>query len=361
MKKHYLLLLILLFGLISRGQIINFPDANFKARLMLSAPSESIGIDINGNYVRIDANFDNEIDMAEAAVIYSLNVGYGNINSLEGIENFVNLRSLSCDHNNLTQLAVASLTNLLSINCGNNQLTSLLPLQNLINLVGIYCVENQLTSLSPIENLTQLEDFQFGGNQIQSVNLQNLHVLWRLWCEDNLLTEIDLCGTAVKTLWCNDNPFLHTLKLKNNIVSTPQWKVNSAQIPPIPPNFYFLNLPSLNTICYDEGEYNAVVYTLPSDVSFITFSTTCQTCTVLDTNETAQTIFSIYPNPVDTILNITAENDIIKTVTIYNLIGQKVITFTNQNAVDLSSLSKGAYFITVETDKGTTTRKIIKI
>ena len=61
---------------------------------------------------------------------------------------------------------------------------------------------------------------------------------------------------------------------------------------------------------------------------------------------------NIYPNPSSSNINIKLSNDsIIKKVTIYNNLGQSVIE-DNRAKIDISRLSKGLYFLTIETNKG---------
>ena len=143
MKNCFCLILLLFFGLSTKAQIINFPDANFKYKLMQSGPSEAIAQDIDYNFVKIDTNDDNEIDVAEASVIYFLEVNVGNINSLSGIENFINLRGLECYGNNLTTLS---------------------PISSLSQLSWLSCSDNQITSLAAIENLTGITDLGITSN-----------------------------------------------------------------------------------------------------------------------------------------------------------------------------------------------------
>ena len=55
--------------------------------------------------------------------------------------------------------------------------------------------------------------------------------------------------------------------------------------------------------------------------------------------------FSLYPNPANSIVNINLEAEL-KSVEIYSLQGQKVIS-TTEKQVNVSSLSKGIYLIEV--------------
>lgn len=74
--------------------------------------------------------------------------------------------------------------------------------------------------------------------------------------------------------------------------------------------------------------------------------------------------FSLYPNPVNDVLNITTKENIeVSSVSIYNTLGQLVLVIPNaQNTktVDVSSLSSGNYFIKINSDKGTSNTKFIK-
>jgi hypothetical protein len=64
----------------------------------------------------------------------------------------------------------------------------------------------------------------------------------------------------------------------------------------------------------------------------------------------------IFPNPVNDILNIIAEN--IKSVEIYNNIGENVASYGNSHMINISDLSVGTYIVKVITDSKVITRKI---
>ena len=80
----------------------------------------------------------------------------------------------------------------------------------------------------------------------------------------------------------------------------------------------------------------------------------------LGTNDVKNKLnISISPNPAKDFINIQSDGKI-KSVEIYNLHGQKLIT-TTQKQISISSLSSGIYLVRVEDDKNnTTTKKIIK-
>ncbi|WP_310381002.1 T9SS type A sorting domain-containing protein [Flavobacterium sp.] len=74
--------------------------------------------------------------------------------------------------------------------------------------------------------------------------------------------------------------------------------------------------------------------------------------------------FTVYPNPAKTELNITAKETIeIKSISIYNALGQLVLVVTNAEKVskiDVSSLTAGNYFIKINSDKGTSNARFVK-
>ncbi|WP_298397048.1 T9SS type A sorting domain-containing protein [Flavobacterium sp.] len=72
--------------------------------------------------------------------------------------------------------------------------------------------------------------------------------------------------------------------------------------------------------------------------------------------------FVLYPNPAKNLLHIEVKNEIeISSISIYNMLGQVVLTTTNpSNTIEVSNLKTGNYFIKVTTDKGTATSKFIK-
>ena len=102
MKQTYIFCLIFI-SLFSSAQIINIPDANFKAKLLaannnIDIASNSTQVNINfsvsqpNGYCNVDLNNDGEIQVSEASNIQFLNIYNSNISDLTGIEFFSNLK-----------------------------------------------------------------------------------------------------------------------------------------------------------------------------------------------------------------------------------------------------------------------------
>ena len=99
-------------------------------------------------------------------------------------------------------------------------------------------------------------------------------------------------------------------------------------------------------------------YNLP----IITNATATEVIELLNTPQYSTSTVKLYPNPATDKLYIsTANNTDIQKVTIYNLQGRQLLSAENVSAaVDISSLAKGLYIVSVKTENGTTSRKFIK-
>ncbi|MFY7711017.1 InlB B-repeat-containing protein [Tenacibaculum sp. MEBiC07804] len=70
--------------------------------------------------------------------------------------------------------------------------------------------------------------------------------------------------------------------------------------------------------------------------------------------------FKLYPNPVEDIIHIESK-EIVEKIKIYNVLGKEVVSSTMSNeSINVSSLSKGLYFMIIETTSGKGVRRFIK-
>lgn len=77
-------------------------------------------------------------------------------------------------------------------------------------------------------------------------------------------------------------------------------------------------------------------------------------------DHTFQSSIKIYPNPVTTILQIESPLTQSNKLTIRNQLGQTILTANNETQIDLTGLSSGIYFITIQQGQKTTTKKFVK-
>ena len=84
--------------------------------------------------------------------------------------------------------------------------------------------------------------------------------------------------------------------------------------------------------------------------------------TSLSTQDFADNSFSVYPNPVSNVLNISNSNNFeIKGVSITDVNGRVVKNQTGSlTQVNVADLNAGVYFVTIEAAEGKTTKKFIK-
>ncbi|RTY87980.1 T9SS type A sorting domain-containing protein [Flavobacterium sp. GT3R68] len=452
MKIITYFLLLALFSLGSSAQIITIPDAAFKNKLLAASTSNGIAKNSVGGSIKIDINNNSEIEVGEALSVSQLDVSTATNNTindiydLEGIQNFLNLKILNCDGNQITSLNLNNLILLENIHCGRNNISSL-NINGLVNLKSLFCYYNSLTSLN-VNGLTNLETLFCQNNAISTLDLSGLNNIKYVLCNDNQLTNfnianvtslseivcannnlnsIDLSGlinlhylnisnnnitsinllpiasiidyldcslnpissinvtnfnlltylgmnstlvssincsqSGVTQLFCSDNPNLTSINVKNNVGSTSDPDMLFFA-------FRFDNLPLLTSICVDAGEENNLAYTnYNSSGNVIIY--TGPTCSTVVTMKAAafefSNYFTLYPIPAQNTLTIYAKEPInIQSFAIYNNVGQVIQTVSNpnfntSNAIDVSQLQAGHYFIKIITDKGKTTAKFIKI
>ncbi len=179
---------------IGEGPFVHFDDIIFKEILL--------------NNFDVNINKDNEISFVEAASYdRTIDVSFKKIESLTGIEKFVNITALNCANNKIDLLNLNHNLNLESLNCGNNpfseinlkpnkKLTNLdirttristLDLSENINLVSIrgMCNYNLKTVDLRNSNNTKILIFFFGMNnlklecvQVDDVNFSNSANNW---------------------------------------------------------------------------------------------------------------------------------------------------------------------------------------
>jgi type IX secretion system substrate protein len=235
MSKKIYLLLLLVTGFVN-AQVVNIPDANFKAKLLTSATTNNVAQTPEGINMKIDSNGDGNIQVTEALAVGKINVSISNISDLNGINAFTNLIRLVCSTNQLTNIDI-NLPNLKQFYCNENQLATLnvtdcpmletlycsnasitsLQVSGLTHLYYLDAHNNQLTSIS-LSNLPALLILDVNNNLLPALNLNGLTALWSLSCANNQLTTLDFTGvTSLKSIRCMSNQ-LTTLDFSGNPV-----------------------------------------------------------------------------------------------------------------------------------------------
>jgi hypothetical protein len=125
------------------------------------------------------------------------------------------------------------------------------------------------------------------------------------------------------------------------------------------------SLPSIIVSPTISSVYSVTANYFGSCAHTATAGVTVELCDVgLNENKNDQGTIFIYPNSIQENVTLTATNVLMKEIKISNSIGQLVYSTTYENVVtttiDCSKFSSGIYFVTLTTNKGRQTKKIIK-
>lgn len=210
---------------------IVIPDTNFE-QILIDLSHDTNGL--TGDILRVDAEKVNMLDVRNK-----------NINTLQGIEGFINLISLSCDNNELTSLNVSNNALLKRLYCDHNDLTNL-DVTNNLALENLICDNNQLSSIDISNNsilerlivhhnvLTSLDvshnpllqKLDCFNNQIESLDLSNNSELTYMTCALNSLTRLNAKNgnnTGISFFQAKNNPYLTCVEVDNVAYSTNNW------------------------------------------------------------------------------------------------------------------------------------------
>ncbi|WP_045493973.1 T9SS type A sorting domain-containing protein [Chryseobacterium sp. StRB126] len=308
MKKLYLVFLMTMFSAM-QAQIVNIPDANFKNILLSNVPNAVMAFDLMNNLTIIDKNHDGEIQLSEAANITKLNIRvtsfpanysqlFSNLVSMEGIQSFTNLTSLDIDglpllqtldlSNNtlLYNLEVSRCYVLSSLNLqGCSQLHDMeifaskiasINLSGLTNLYDVSILQCQLENIY-LNNNTNLNSLNLALNKLQTIPINQTPNLKFLTLTQNQISTLDFSGFPklealgvslnkfitidlsqnknLTSFYCDKNPFLQSLFIKNGIHNLGSTPTNTSS---------FTDTPSLVYICADDFEIPNIISLLPS-------------------------------------------------------------------------------------------------
>lgn len=330
--KQLITILLISCSNILFGQTTAIPDANFELALILS------GYDTGSP--------DGSIPTANINTITSLDISGLQISNLTGIQDFIALTTLNCAGNQLSSLDVSQNTDLTILKCHSNQLTSLDVNQNTV-LTELWCQSNQLTSLDVSQNTTLIFLLCY-INQLTNIDVTQNAALIYLICYNNQLTTLDVTyNINLELLHCESNN-LTCLNVKNN---------NNTNI-----TFYStINNPNLSCTEVDNVAYSNANWT--SIDSQVSFSTNCPTQCLVGIDELTPSNISIYPNPTSGNLTISLKEISTGVLSIRNYLGQKIKQeeFNNTHELNLNlDGPAGIYFLRIEIDERTITKKIVK-
>jgi ELWxxDGT repeat protein len=255
-----------------------------------------------GKITGIDKDNDGEITLKEAREFTGdLDLSNKNIDDIEGLQAFTNIKSLNLSGNNLKDLSA---------------------------LTGKKITLVSKTSGKKREVLAKasgLETLIISNNSFETLNLEELKNL--------------------KVLDLSNNPNVGTISIKNG---------NNSSIT----NFNSTNTPNLSCIIVDDKNAAYLAnFKKDGNNNFVSDLADCRQ-EVLATEEYLQKNVKVFPNPVTSFLTVES----IKAfdfVEIYNSIGKRLLK-TSARRIDFSTYTTGVYTIRVISKNKAFTKKVIK-
>lgn len=171
MKSQLFLLFSFFLSLSLAAQNVTIPDVNFKNKLLQANTGIQIAKNLSGQWFKIDANSDGQIQTSEAQQVAALYVNFSNITNMTGISSFTSLKVLSCFNNSITQLDVTALSQLEELYCYDNSMNSLAVVGTVLKRLD--CFNNNITALN-LSGLTTLEYLDCKYTRIATLNASNL-------------------------------------------------------------------------------------------------------------------------------------------------------------------------------------------
>lgn len=159
-----------------KGSLVIFSDSNLEKaiRKSINKPNDDI--------------YKNDV-----ISITSLNLDEKDIERIDGLENFSNLKILRISRNKISNIdSLAKLTQLEELNLEKNKIENIDALSNLTNLKKLEIYDNEIKNINPLAKLTNLKDLDLYNNRIEDINnLSNLTNLTELNIAMNKIESLD--------------------------------------------------------------------------------------------------------------------------------------------------------------------------
>jgi len=331
----------------------------------------------------------------------------GDILSMEGVQDFVNLKDLHCSDNQIASLDTSNNFKLRRLSSLGNPLTSL-NISNNLELKYLSISSNVLTNVDVTNNsllewldirnslITNMDISQninllhldIGSNTLDTIDISSNILINYFVCSYNQLSFVDVSNNNnLETVYCNNNqlisfntnnsPSLKSIYLSNNQINTLNFSSNSLleRVVIFSNNLTSLNLKNGNNanILYLSAGNNDNLYCIDVDdeeaanngefpysdwnvEDQVVFSEDCS----LGLNDIITSQITLYPNPIQDMLYINSDVAIYS-IQVFNVLGRLVLEEnTPIGQIDVSSFKSGVFFIKITTGQGSITKKMVK-
>ncbi|WP_242093470.1 T9SS type A sorting domain-containing protein [Aestuariivivens sediminicola] len=338
----------LLQTLVCYGNNLNTLDISGNPDLMtLRCYNNSIGsLDFTNNtelvYLDCGSNPLGAINVNLLTKLETLYCYYNGISSLN-VSNNTLLKRLDCGGNpsltsiNITMLSAlerfwgyengfssvdASSNMMLQlINCNSNANLTSVMLPDTTTLIDVLLCCSKLGDVTFLPNHVNVDYVDVGINELTSLDVSNLQGLVTLWCNQNLLTSLNL-----KT---GNIGIFSRLRARDNA----------------------LTCVDVDDVALAQGKSDWQVD------NGVTFAVNC----TLSNDEFTENKIALFPNPTRQSIHLRLAAE--ARYSIVNIMGKVVdegILGSGMNTVDLSHTANGIYFLTLSSPEGRTTKKIMK-
>lgn len=164
---------------------------------------------------KFDKNKDDILSAEEIAAVKDIHVEGKPITSIEGIEHFTALESLDCSKTKLPSLDTSHNENLVFLRCNEISTLTTLNVSENTALKHLYCNDNPLTALD-LANNTALEKLECGENEFTTLDLSKNTSLKYFGFFNGKLSSLDLTNnTNLEELYFCGNNF-STIDISKN-------------------------------------------------------------------------------------------------------------------------------------------------
>ena len=159
---------------------VSIPDANFKTYIL----------------EKFDINNDKVISLGEAEKVYNIDISNSTIESVTGIEEFVNLESLDCSNSRISVLDITKNIKLTTLKCHNTALEQL-NIANNKDLTTLECHSNaKLETLICSDSFSTGSLFTIADKQINIINTEGAKLAFHI---GDFIKDDDLFGVVFQS------------------------------------------------------------------------------------------------------------------------------------------------------------------
>lgn len=229
-------------------------------------------------------------------------------------------------------------------------------LQNNLQLETCVLYYAGLFYLDVLNNIS-LKTLRIDYNFFDDIDIQNLNQLQIFGCSHNNFSSLNFDNHPfLEVLYC-DNNNLQNLSIQNGANSLLNGVINDT---PSNDRFIATNNPNLRCIYVDDVSNCNANWLSKDPTSY--YVSSVQECNLLSTTTTSNSKFTLSPNPVENLLNISTPNNLeIYEIKIFTIDGKQIqVNYNNFEQLDLSNLVTGIYTIEITTNSGKYFKKLIK-